>query len=928
MMLALHHGPANAAPVDYALSNPSFESPTLSLSNTWSSGVVGWNSIGSIGTTFAASWVQGTPAPQGNQFLYGASDNWQIFQQTGTLQAQTRYWFQVKLFPLSTGTQRVSLAVEETDTFSATFVEAHYKPTWNPARQDFALPANQWSTVTLSFNSSDWPTMVGKNFRIRVNGFHVAVDQARLIVDSEIYQFHISNSGNDGSNTGKSASSPWQTFNNLGAWLPLSPGEKVLLHRGSTFNQELNLRGKGTTSAPIELSAYGSGANPIISRTDLANHLCVVWNNASYVRINQIDCRNAKMGIFLRYVDNPNNFDVRIDQCNFKDMTDGTLNPENHNYEFAYSDAIFVGGKDGISNLANNGIFYTFINGLYITNCVAENVAHGFGTGWYYPTKYRSRVRNLYMEDNLAINCLNGWASIIGVDGGHMKRCHSVGGGGKDTWAGTTLGMIQTSQNFLIQDCEFSYCDRAQAGDGCGFDFEGDTSNITFDRNTIHNNDAAGILILDSLGPHANLVISNNTLYNNAKDPWNSYINSEIQGSQAAHTGSSIINNGIYRGSTSISFLSTNTNWSGFTISGNRQFEASNYMNRPRWWNFDSIGNLEGWAGFQQWTSNTVSSGNLFGLSTGVDPFAYSPPTFANMTLQPFVWIRMRQSAGTFGQVFYITDTDTAWNGAKSAAFTVIPDNQYRDYFVDLDQPGNDGVVTQIRLDPTATANSTMAVDFVRITNSTDVNQPAPSTAPAVPLQMVFTSIAADDGYLTESSANSGVGGSGDSSSTTFRVGDDASNRAYRGLLSFDTSPLPDNATVVEATIRITRIGNPTGIVPIGTKDKPFGDFLVDVKNGALGSAPSMENADWQSAPSKSAASKFAYNAYADLQQINSRLEVPDLIHIKLTGKTQYRLRNGIDDDNDGVADFMSYATSDHPTASYRPVLTIKYTVP
>ena len=31
---------------------------------------------------------------------------------------------------------------------------------------------------------------------------------------------------------------------------------------------------------------------------------------------------------------------------------------------------------------------------------------------------------------------------------------------------------------------------------------------------------------------------------------------------------------------------------------------------------------------------------------------------------------------------------------------------------------------------------------------------------------------------------------------TTFNLGDDAGNRQYRGILSFDTSPLPDNAVL------------------------------------------------------------------------------------------------------------------------------------
>jgi hypothetical protein len=926
-LAAMAGSSAFAVPVDYPLANPSFESPALDINNTWYGGVSSWGYTGSLGTTFSAPYVSGYPAPNGSQFLYGAADDWHIFQQTGTIQANTRYWMQVSLYPLTSGTNRADIVIEETDSYAATFAVAYHQPTWDPSRKDFQLPAGQWTTVTIGFNSAEWASMVGHNFRIRIHGYNLAVDNARLIVDNEIHSFHIANNGNDSTNSGMSSASPWQTFNNLGAWLPLSPGERVLLERGSTFSQELYLWGKGTAAAPIELAAYGTGNNPIISRGDTVNGICVLWDSPSYVRINQIDCRNSKLGIYLRYDNDPNNYDVRIDGCNFKDMPDATLEPANHNYEFAYSDAIFLGGHDWISNPSTN-TYYTFLDGLRITNCVAENCAHGFGTGWYYPAMYRSRLKNLIMEDNLASNCLNGWTSLIGVDGGHMKRCHSVGGGGKDTWAGTTLGMIQSSQNFLIQDCEFSYCDRAQAGDGSGMDFEGNTINVTFDNNTVHDNDASALLILSTEGPHQNLVISNNVFYNNARDPWNSEINSEIQGSQAAHTGCSIINNGIYRGATNINYLSPSSNWSGFTISGNRQFNASTYLNRPRWWNFDTTGNLEGWSGFNQWSSNTVSGGNLWGLSTGNDPFAHSAATFSNLTLNPYAWVRMKQTAGTVAQVFYITETDSVWNESKSAFFPIIPDNQYHDYFVDLDQPGIQGVITQVRLDPTIVANSTMAIDFVRLTNSTDPNQPAPPAAPPASTEVSFTSIASEDGYALESARNSGIGGSLNSSATTIRIGDDTSNRAYRPILSFDTSSLPDNAIIDEATISITRVGSITGSIPIGTPNMTFGELLVDVMTGPFSGSNTLQNGDWQAAASKSVASKFAWPAYIDTMTINSRLESPDLTRVNKTGRTQYRIRYEIDDDNDNKADYVSYASSNHATVAYRPKLKVKYTVP
>ncbi len=97
---------------------------------------------------------------------------------------------------------------------------------------------------------------------------------------------------------------------------------------------------------------------------------------------------------------------------------------------------------------------------------------------------------------------------------------------------------------------------------------------------------------------------------------------------------------------------------------------------------------------------------------------------------------------------------------------------------------------------------------------------------------------------------------------------------------------------------------------------------------GSLNGIYALENADWQAVPSKAGATKFAWPAYYDFMTLNSRLEAADNLLIKKTGKTQFRIRYGLDDDNDNTADYISYATSNHATAAYRPKLKVKYPVP
>ncbi len=906
----------------YPLANPGFESPTLDSTNSWYSGVNGWGTAGSpVGTTYDIPWAEPNPTTEGSQYLFGDTDDFHIFQQVGTVQANTRYALYVDLYPLSSGTTRATVIAEETDTWSTILGELQYQPTWDPGRQDFTLPSGQWTTVALGINTAEFPQAVGKNFRIRVQGYRLAIDNVRLVVADDVRTFYISSSqGDDLLNTGFSSSSPWASFSNLGAFLPLLPGEKVLLNRGDTWTDMLHLSGKGTASDRIQVSAYGTGDKPKIIRSDLQFDRCFTYEGASYVDIDNLDMRNAKIGLYLRYDNDAWNQSVTVTDCYFEDMPDPSLDPSMHNYELAWSDAIFLGGKAyGATEQA------TMLDGLTITNCTVVNAAHGFGTAWYYPATYFSRLKNLIMEDNLAINCLNGWMSLISVDTGHMKRCHSIGGGGQDTWSGTTLGMTQTVRDFLIEDNEFSFIDRAQAGDGSGMDFEGNTINVTFRNNTIHDCDASAILILSTEGPHQNLVITENTFYNNALDPWNDKINSEIQGSYANHTGSFITNNTFYRRDAEVEFISPNSDWSGFTISGNTYANYDDVRFRPTWWEFNTNGDFEGWGTFNHWGSPSVFNGVLSGSSTSIDPFVHSPQTFVNSTLTPYAWVRMKTTSGNWGQVFYITDTDPIWDGNKVATFALNSDGQFHDYFVDLDSPGHMGVVTQVRLDPTTVGGSNIEVDFVRLTDSTDPQQSPPPAPAPVPFDITLTSIAAEDGYALESGKDTFAGGSVDTSSSTFRVGDDSSNRAYRPVLSFDTSVLPDDAQVVQATLGITRVGNITGQIPIGVAYSPWGDILVDVSSPGFSGSSSLQSSDWQSAADKLGASKYAWPAYEDGMTINSRLEDVDLGLISVTNKTQFRIRYQFDDDADNVADYVSYATADHSNASYRPTLRIKY---
>ena len=77
--------------------------------------------------------------------------------------------------------------------------------------------------------------------------------------------YYVSSSGNDSAN-GISSSTPWQSIAKVNSvFSGLNPGDRILFKRGDRFSGTLQVSRSGLSGNPITISAYGSGANPVIS---------------------------------------------------------------------------------------------------------------------------------------------------------------------------------------------------------------------------------------------------------------------------------------------------------------------------------------------------------------------------------------------------------------------------------------------------------------------------------------------------------------------------------------------------------------------------------------------------------------------------------------------------------------------------------------
>ncbi len=177
------------------------------------------------------------------------------------------------------------------------------------------------------------------------------------------------------------------------------------------------------------------------------------------------------------------------------------------------------------------------------------------------------------------------------------------------------------------------------------------------------------------------------------------------------------------------------------------------------------------------------------------------------------------------------------------------------------------------------------------------------------------------DGTIIESSENSGVGGGVGSLGQRFWVGDLANRAQMRALLSFNTASLPDAAVVTSARIRI-KLSNMTSPDPFSV----LGRLLVDVGVPRFGQGPQLERSDFQALPHGPARPSSMRCLSAGWY--TAALPPASVGLINRTGRTQFRLRFALDDNNDAVANFAAFFSGDAATPSDRPVLIVQYYVP
>lgn len=718
------------------IQNSSFEEPLLAPGETYRDQIDIWTVTGGGGVAQISEVVPQVSIDdkvRGEQMVFAHLSSFSIEQLSGvTAQADQRYLLYVDLMPTLPESERswAKVTLNSGGDSPTIFAQALCRAPEAVEREDFKITEASWSSVLIEFSTFDHPEWVGQPINIRLEGGFLRVDSIELhripvpAVNPAPHDYYISQSMGDDSSDGLTEMTAWQSFDNL-AGLTLQPGDRVLLQRGDVWSDELRIGGEGNPQQPIELGAWGAGPRPRIVRHDPEADFGVVVEGASFFEIRHLDVRNAKLGLYLRYISDNHNRDVLVEDCYFQDMPSWAVENERFNYEISFGSGIFVGGRMGWGN----DQFRTVLQGLTIRRCQMRNVCAGFNTAWFFPYLYRSRLRNVTIEDTYATRVAAGAIVAHTIDGFIIRNFRSFepNGGTESFIWGSAGGLLSACVDTLIEDCEFADTDRMwlgdeqwgpdEAGDGCGFDIDGFNEYVTVTDTVFHHNESNGLLFLSTYGEiNRNILINNTTHFNNGLDGAVTFGGQNFGIKANGSLVGSFSNIGLYRSAPSWGWIDPATS-SNVGLDQIRYNYFSDVSARSTAWDFSTAGSDLGWNQFSaDWSDQGVNGEGLQGLTTGPDPYVTGPLTWAPSHRNGTVVIRMRSDTDAMAQLYFVTETDPVWDGEKSIAFAITGDDQMHQYTLDMSALAEwRGVITQLRLDPTLETGMNFNIESVHI---------------------------------------------------------------------------------------------------------------------------------------------------------------------------------------------------------------------
>lgn len=606
--------------------------------------------------------------------------------------------------------------------------------------------------------------------------------------------YYVSNEGND-NYIGTSESTPWASLSKLST-VTFSPGDRILLRCGDTWNESLILNGSGSASNPITLTEYIPTANPSITQkpkiipdasgTPPSNPYAILLEDISYWKIERLEISGANSGIVWIHTgldaSGNNNYrhkgleirDCYIHDCFGKALKDQNGYPVYHSSGWeTYHDAGILATRMEGKSYPSGGIG---LEDLLIIDTIADNCSTPFRIFWVNDTKIRSsrflksREDGGYFKDSEKITVSDSLFSEMGNERDNI-------------WGITGLTLFACDEG-LIEYNEFRETkviyyenenDDWEGIDAVGIDLEADNTNITIRNNYFHHNEGAGILIYENenwgTGKTDNIEICENIFSDNGrkyleaslsqseqgkphpndihyapapnffsvlnlKYVYNvSYIrnNPSVDGSGTANSAY-MLDDGSYSNSLTTNDTLTTRDLINNSNNGINWFDGSEWPSEEYFiWNFDELGNTEGFEPENHISSFGISNEALSGTASGYDPYFRSTNSTSLDIDQAydngdpmFQWIEFAMNHDSDASLASVgfNRTGESWNSNRMKWFSIRDSNPSDSNFTvyRINMGSNqywDGILSQIRIDPLDTyplnPNGSFYIDYIRI---------------------------------------------------------------------------------------------------------------------------------------------------------------------------------------------------------------------
>ncbi len=316
--------------------------------------------------------------------------------------------------------------------------------------------------------------------------------------------YYIDSAAGSNAHAGMSPDAPWKDFTNVNGRV-LGPGERLLLRRGSIFNQDLDVSAHGTQDNWAEIGAYGSGARPIIRRNWDIDDRCALVRNPDFLRIRSLVVCQAAKGLIVSYTESGHRGLV-IEDC-IAHHIEGLYRFNAHGIP-EWRDRRGPEG-DGAHNSPGIAITGATASDLVLRDCEMFQCSSG-----YFVRGNDAIIDRVYCHDNYVHNT-SPHPFVVAVHRAILRNS-IFDAAGWHASAGTMGIMLGDPQGLIIRNCFFRNQPDSGSHDEGGIDFENRGNGCLIDHCTFENNAGAAIEVLGLKSPQTtNIEIRNSRFIQN-----------------------------------------------------------------------------------------------------------------------------------------------------------------------------------------------------------------------------------------------------------------------------------------------------------------------------------------------------------------------------------------------------------------------------